>query len=178
MTTLDELLALLPDNNTGAIDAADLRTIVTALWGETATLASVVETLGEETSELGGRIAALESRSGGGGGPSISGVWQVNPTPGAVPQSMQVTSDNGTITTETTWVRFWKFDKSNTDLSAALLAAESLYGQQQANGANWAKATVTGAQDNGQWVELAVDVTGSGGTGSAGWQTAVVVLQT
>jgi hypothetical protein len=29
---LDELLALLPDNTTGEIDAADLRTIVTDLW--------------------------------------------------------------------------------------------------------------------------------------------------
>ena len=30
--TLDELLALLPDNTTGAIDAVDLRTIVTELF--------------------------------------------------------------------------------------------------------------------------------------------------
>src|SRR5215204_1236659 len=30
--TLEELLALLPDNDTGAIDAADLRTVVTELW--------------------------------------------------------------------------------------------------------------------------------------------------
>ena len=31
---LDDLLALLPDNNTGSIDASDLRTIVTALWNK------------------------------------------------------------------------------------------------------------------------------------------------
>jgi hypothetical protein len=30
--TLDEMLALLPDNDTGEISAADLRTIVTELW--------------------------------------------------------------------------------------------------------------------------------------------------
>lgn len=30
--TLDELLALLPDNTTGDISAADLRTVVTELW--------------------------------------------------------------------------------------------------------------------------------------------------
>jgi hypothetical protein len=30
--TLDEMLALLPDNNTGAIDAIDIRTIVTELY--------------------------------------------------------------------------------------------------------------------------------------------------
>lgn len=34
-TTLDELLALLPDNSTGAIDAADLREVVTGLWDYT-----------------------------------------------------------------------------------------------------------------------------------------------
>ena len=32
MTTLDDLLALLPDNTTGEISAADLRTVVTGLW--------------------------------------------------------------------------------------------------------------------------------------------------
>jgi len=32
MTTLDNLLALLPDNNNGAIGADDLRSIVTSLW--------------------------------------------------------------------------------------------------------------------------------------------------
>ncbi len=34
--TLDEILALLPDNTTGAIDAADLRTAVTELWNKPA----------------------------------------------------------------------------------------------------------------------------------------------
>lgn len=34
MATLAELLALLPDNTTGEIDAADMREIVTELWGE------------------------------------------------------------------------------------------------------------------------------------------------
>lgn len=34
MATLAELLALLPDNTTGEIDAVDLRTIVTELWAE------------------------------------------------------------------------------------------------------------------------------------------------
>ena len=34
--TLEELLALLPDNTTGEIDAADLRTVVTELFNKTA----------------------------------------------------------------------------------------------------------------------------------------------
>lgn len=33
MASLDELLALLPDNDAGAIDASDLRAIVTDLFG-------------------------------------------------------------------------------------------------------------------------------------------------
>ena len=32
--TLDDLLALLPDNTTGAISAADMRTIVTELYND------------------------------------------------------------------------------------------------------------------------------------------------
>src|SRR3546814_16943416 len=35
MATLAEILALLPDNNAGEIDAADVRAAVTALWGRT-----------------------------------------------------------------------------------------------------------------------------------------------
>lgn len=34
-TTLEELLAYLPDNTAGDISAADLRTVVTGLWGRT-----------------------------------------------------------------------------------------------------------------------------------------------
>lgn len=34
-TTLDDLLDLLPDNTAGAIDAADLREIVSVLWAKT-----------------------------------------------------------------------------------------------------------------------------------------------
>lgn len=73
--TLEELLALLPDNTTGQIDAADLRTIVTELFDKTATLAAVVEanttqivTLGQNMDSLftqvqdhETRIAALEA---------------------------------------------------------------------------------------------------------------------
>jgi hypothetical protein len=33
-TTLDDLLALLPDNASGQISAADMRQIVTVLWGK------------------------------------------------------------------------------------------------------------------------------------------------
>lgn len=39
--TLEEILALLPDNSVGAIDAADLRTAVTELWARSSTVGQV-----------------------------------------------------------------------------------------------------------------------------------------
>jgi Uncharacterized conserved protein (DUF2190) len=42
MATLAELLALLPDNTTGEIDAADMREIVTELWNRTGPLDSIL----------------------------------------------------------------------------------------------------------------------------------------
>lgn len=38
MTALDDLLALFPDNTSGAISAADLRTAITALWDRVTTV--------------------------------------------------------------------------------------------------------------------------------------------
>lgn len=35
VATLDQLLALLPDNSSGEISAADLRDVVTGIWGRT-----------------------------------------------------------------------------------------------------------------------------------------------
>jgi hypothetical protein len=55
-SSLEELLALLPDNDIGAIDAADLRTIITDLWERgvdpaeiDATIAELIGTPGSET---------------------------------------------------------------------------------------------------------------------------------
>lgn len=42
MATLEEMLALLPDNITGEISAGDLRTIVTNLWARSAGFAGQV----------------------------------------------------------------------------------------------------------------------------------------
>jgi Ca2+-binding EF-hand superfamily protein len=46
--TLEELLALLPDNTTGEISAADMRTIVTELWNH-ATPAEMVSAEANES---------------------------------------------------------------------------------------------------------------------------------
>jgi hypothetical protein len=48
MATLSELLDLLPDNAIGAIDAVDLRTIVTELWAKAAVAPAYVVTGAEE----------------------------------------------------------------------------------------------------------------------------------
>jgi hypothetical protein len=57
MATLEELLALLPDNTTGAIDAADLRTIVTDLYTTSAALLDELSTLDSQVSEVTGQTA-------------------------------------------------------------------------------------------------------------------------
>lgn len=61
--TLEELLALLPDNNTGAIDAADLRTIVTELWNNNADADSVNEAQDTELTALDGRVDGVETEN-------------------------------------------------------------------------------------------------------------------
>lgn len=163
MTSLDDLLALLPDNDYGAIDAADLRMITTALW--------------TRSDELEARVSALENS--GAAGPSVSGIWQINPTPGATPGGMQVTADTGDITVATTWLRFAKVDTTSTDMSYWLLHAAGIYGQQQSNSQNYARAAINGTPtDGGSYVQVPVTVTAVAGDGSAGWQSATVVIAT
>lgn len=63
--TLEELLALLPDNDAGAIDAVHLRTIVTELWTQTAAGLLQVnqnfDALFAQVQEHATRLAALEA---------------------------------------------------------------------------------------------------------------------
>lgn len=58
MATLAELLALLPDNTTGEISAADLRAVITGVWDEAATATAALQ--GEVTA-LDARVDALEA---------------------------------------------------------------------------------------------------------------------
>lgn len=68
MTLLDDLLARLPDNNTGAIDADDLRYIVTELYNYTATVQTTLNDVvvtglpaaQAAISDLDDRVTALE----------------------------------------------------------------------------------------------------------------------
>lgn len=161
---LDDLLALLPDNTTGAIDASDLRTIVTELY--------------ERIENTESRVAALEASGSSGDEYTISGVWQVNPTAGATPGGSQVTCDTGLFSTAT-WLRFATSDKNDLDATAALANATSIYAQQKMNAQNWARYTVSGSPTIGSgYIEVPVTVEAHSGTvGAAAWQDAVAVIK-
>src|SRR5262245_30769071 len=86
MSTLDDLLALLPDNTTGAIDAEDLRTIVTALWDNDAALYSTGQS---ELQALKARVSALEETTNTHGA-SFPFTWATNGNP---PSNKHMTMD-------------------------------------------------------------------------------------
>jgi hypothetical protein len=163
VVTLEEMLALLPDNDIGAIDASDLRQIVAGLW--------------DLNAQLEARLALLATGTGGASHPSVTGTWQVNPSAGAVPGGKQFTTNTGLVSTAA-WIRFDQFDLSDTDMGQSLLTADSIFMQQKSNSANWARLTVSGAAvDAGSYIQ--VPVSGFEGAGSiipAAWQTATVAL--
>lgn len=158
--TLDELLALLPDNTTGEISAADFRTIVTELYNR--------------DEEQNGRLTALESSAGE---IAFSGIWQYNPQVGSVPQAMQV-SLNASPITQATWARFWFTDLNNKDMRNFLLTASKIYVQQESDGANWAYYNVTGAAtDLGNYIEVPIEVSSAYGSSMASqWQRVLAVI--
>jgi hypothetical protein len=158
--TLEELLALLPDNTTGAIDAEDLRVIVAELYTQWASNEA--------------RITAVEAS---GGEISADGVWQFNPIAGAVPQSMQLSVDVIPIT-DASWVRFWPVDLNNQDMRNFITTAKKVYTQQENDGANWAYYNVTGpATDNGTYVQLPIElISSSGSSTTSQWQRVLIVL--
>lgn len=159
MSTLNEWLALLPDNSTGAIDAADLRSIVTDVWNTDA--------------ELTARIGALEN-TGDGGIITVAGRWQINPQAGAIPGGQQVTADTNDLS-EATWLRFTPFDQKNDDMTNFLMNATAIYAQQQANAANWTYWDAPGAGvSHGSYIEVPVTfVRGEGSLVAAAWQSGV-----
>ena len=162
MSTLDDLLALLPDNNVGAIDAADLRTIVTSIW--------------EAGAGVEARVTALELQESGGSTVSITGVWTAMPAAGATPSNKQTSTSTGDYST-TAWLRFSTTDKDNTDLTAAMSAASRVYMQAKTNSGNWANFTVDSATNFGGYVELSVTLVSSdGSTGASTWGDAIGVF--
>lgn len=170
--TLAELLALLPDNTTGDIDAADLRTIVTELFNTTAALQAeadlTVTNMNTLTSELenwaattNARIDALEQATAS--GHTVSGVYRLNSTPSGDPATGQVTTNTGALDTAAS-IRVAATDRGGTDLTNVLNKATKVSVQDKDNSANWAKWDVTGitAPSLGDF-DLAVTLTGSAG---------------
>lgn len=83
--TLEEMLALLPDNVSGLISAADMRAIVTSLYGQNEELAAAVAVSlsGKQNSLVAGANITIDasnpnapviSATGGGGGGAVSSV--------------------------------------------------------------------------------------------------------
>lgn len=186
MATLAELLALLPDNDTGDIDAADLRTIVTELWNQgVAPSIANSAAIAADQAQAQAAYVALDTRiselEGNTSPPTLNatGHWQVNVQAGATPGGQQFTSDSGNLGTATTWLRFTKFDQSNDDFTPALMQAVSVYTQHQTNAANWVRFEVTGAAtDAGSYVEIPVHrINSAGSVDAAAWQAAIVVLE-
>jgi hypothetical protein len=170
--TLDDLLALLPDNTSGDIAAADMRTIVTELWNQGAG----VQAAGQAAYvSLDDRVAALE---GGTATPTYqaSGRWQVNPQPGT-PGGMQVSADQASWAAASV-LRFAVVDQHNNDVRNVLTLAVDVFGQSQADDANWSRWEVTGTPtDHGAYVEIPVAfVNGAGSIAAAGWQAGVFVF--
>lgn len=59
--TLEQLLALLPDNNTGAIDADDLRTIVTELYTDIAANAQQLTVLTADVADVAADVGGVRA---------------------------------------------------------------------------------------------------------------------
>lgn len=164
--TLDELLALLPDNSSGAISAADIRTIVTDLFNHTSAVEARVGAL-----EVGG------TDGGGDGTISVTGRWQIQNVPDFTPGNGQVGCDTGSFSTAAL-IRFNKFEKSSQDMTNGLLNALGLYGQQWDNASNWIKWDVTGTPVVvADYVEVPVTfLDGAGVPLSAGWHDGLFVM--
>jgi len=63
--TLAELLALLPDNDTGEISASDMRTIITELFNDTAQVASDLAAMTDDVTDLGTQVSGLSTEVAG-----------------------------------------------------------------------------------------------------------------
>jgi hypothetical protein len=182
VTTLQDLLGLLPDNTSGDISAADMRSVVTELWNRITSEADdqqvINSALSSEIQDLDARIAALETMDGS-SNPLVTGRWQINPQAGVVPGGQQMTSETG-IPATSGWFRFANFEQGNTDLSSVLLKSTRLMVQQQMNSENWCVVEVVpGSQSiNGSYTQVGITgFRGGGSIESAQWQAAVVAIE-
>lgn len=162
MSNFDDLLALFPDNSTGEISAADMRQAMT-----------LIAEVGQGNQA---RITALEQQVPT-VGVSVSGVWQIDPTPASVPSAGEVTCDTGLFGTAS-YINFDKHASGGIDFSSALANAVSIYVQQQNDSTNWIRYSVNGpVVDGGSYTQVTVTVEDAGGVpGTGAWQAAVFVI--
>lgn len=113
MSTLDELLALLPDNTTGAIDAEDLREVVTGLFNNSETNAANIDSHESQIEGLAGRVELLESRSDS---VAVSFPWQYSNS--ALPPTGNQVRMNDADPALATEVVFWLTDTNGQDHTA------------------------------------------------------------
>lgn len=157
---LEEMLALLVDNTSGDISAADMRTIVTGLYDNTAALSAKVDSI-EQGSEW---IA-------------VSGEWMFNPIAAAEPAGPQFTSDLGSLP-GASWLRFAEIDYDDKDLAWALTVCTSIYIQSKAEALQWIRYGVSATPtDAGTYVQIPVSQEAGAGPGSQPWQQSYVVLR-
>jgi hypothetical protein len=179
--TLQELLALLPDNTTGDIGADDLRTIVTELFNTGAATADQVSEDIEEITEINTRLDALEAASGGSGVDTVTvqGRWQYNPQAGA-PGGAQMTTDTGDPLTVTA-LRFAPHDHDDRDFTTNienLTAGDVIYVQGWQVSGSRASFDVTGdGVATGGYLEVPVTRRTGSGDSSATWQDVAVIFR-
>jgi|SRR5262245_11597715 len=176
--TLDDLLALLPDNTVGDISAADMRTIVTELWNQTAAAVaegqSVEQSIGIWAASTNARIDALEQA--GGGDRTFSGVWRLDNAVNGNPGDGEVCTDTGALVGAAT-LRVAPIDRNGTDFSNGLPQVTKVTVQDRDNANNWARWDVSGAVTTvaGDFV-VPVTLTDSAGILTAGQNNDLVFV--
>lgn len=170
--TLEELLALLPDNTTEEISPADMRTIVSELWAQSAQALANVQTLRVATVA---RIDALEAE---GNTRTAAGIWTLDPNPAHQPTQGEIVTDTGALA-DATLLMMHRLTRGGVDLGAAVASAQKLSLQSEFDQNNWVKFDVTGPivgpDLNGDYT-IPVTVTGSGGVIQGGNNGIIVIL--
>ena len=148
------MLALLPDNDTGDITAADLRQIVTGLYD-------------------------LASASGGGGVVGVpGGHWHFNPATGS-PSARQLTFNDTELATATT-MRITPVDQDDVDWGAVLRALRpgnpgGAILVQTRDGSAFAGFKLSSAiNDTGSFIEISVEMISGNGYGMLADQDVLV----
>jgi len=180
VTTLQDLLDLLPDNSTGDIDAADLRTVVTDLWNQTVGVETEVtgnaDAVALWAATTNARIDALEEATGG--DRTVSAVYRLDAAPSGDPSGGEVTTNTGALATASS-LRFAALDRNGVDLTNLFASGVTkVSAQDKDNASNWAKWTVAGAATSPSMgdFDLAVTLVSSAGTLTAGQNNDLVFV--